>query len=121
MSIENKAIPAGDFETIAESALKRDGRYFLVKANLPDSMESWLSGNGEGMWVMIDADTKRKLDTNGAEGTFLAYLNEPCAYHPALNQEAFDFDKRTARPIEFEFRGPHRPVLVKAKLEQLLG
>jgi len=110
-----------EWEAIAAIAEKGEGPYFYTKANLPESIGQYESGNGEGVFISIDEETKAALDADQTEGTFFAYLHNDSVYHPELNGQAFDYERKTAKPIELEYRGKKRPVLVKSKLVELLG
>ena len=34
----------------------------LIKVNLPDNAEAYISGNGEGVWVLVDEHIKKLHD-----------------------------------------------------------
>ena len=37
-----------------------------IKVNLPLTEQDYLSGNGEGVWMLVDRETKMEADTWGS-------------------------------------------------------
>ena len=119
--MENRRYTAQEWETIVGHAIKDGLDYYLVKGNLPKNWDTYHSGNGEGIWFVVDQRDKRELDRNRAEGTFYALLTQVSVYHPDLNLDVFNPGNPTTRPLLLEFRGTFRPVLARSELEVLIG
>jgi hypothetical protein len=116
-----KTMPLNEYDKILELVNKKKGDYNLVKANISDSIEKYKSGNGEGMWVIVDKDIYDKVMVKARKrGTFYGYLANNCLYFPELMPEVFNKEKNIAKALKFEYRGEYRPVLTKAKVKQLL-
>ncbi len=119
--MDNRPYTKGEWEKIADEAINAPRDYFLTKGNLPPTWAKYRSGNGEGMFLMIDQSTNNDLQRERRDGTFYGLLNEPSVYHPVLNEIVFDFVTETCKPVLFEFRGANRPVLARSVLELLIG
>lgn len=86
----------------ATKLLKSDLCTEHIKVNLPDSKDSYTTGNGEGVWVLVDEQVKAAYDQD-AEGCFcFGILDNDSCYWPGLNHGA---------AIPFEMRGKNRPVV----------
>lgn len=72
-----------------------------IKVNLPPTEENYRAGNGEGVWVLVDPDTKRDYDLDVAGGKYIGKLDNDSIYYPGLN---------AGELVPFEMRGPSRPV-----------
>ena len=74
---------------------------YHIKVNLPSSKEKYESGNGEGVWVIIDETTKKDYDSDITGGI----------YHGILDNDSFDYPRlKCGSYIRFEMRGNNRPV-----------
>lgn len=85
----------------------------IIKVNLPDSEENFISGNGEGVWAFIrNEDDMEKYD-NG-EGSFeVILLNHSMYYYNILSW---------GNVILVDGRGASdRPVMNKEWIEQILS
>lgn len=83
-----------------------------IKVNLPASSEAYESGNGEGVWVLVDPRTKEAHDSDATGGVYFGILDNDSVYYPGLNH---------GEPIPFEMRGDKRPVTPIAWLEEWKG
>lgn len=72
-----------------------------IKVNFPDTAESFKSGNGEGMWVLVDAETKAAHDNDASGGVYVGILDNDSVYFP---------DLVCGSVVKFEMRGKYRPV-----------
>ena len=72
-----------------------------IKVNLPLTQQDYLSGNGEGVWVLVDPETKKAHDEDAAGGSYIGILDNDSCYYPGLN---------AGELIPFELRGVFRPV-----------
>jgi len=59
--MDNRPYTATEWERIANEAINAPGDYFLTKGNLPPTWPKYYSGNGEGMFLMIDRATNDDL------------------------------------------------------------
>jgi hypothetical protein len=114
-------VPFAQYEMMYDKSRNELGEWHMIKANIPRDWASYRSNNGEGIWLIIDDEDKRKYDADASEGTFYGILCVPCTYHPQLITRIVDQQKREITPLEFEWRGAKRPVLAKKELEQLIG
>jgi len=73
----------------------------LIKVNFPLMAEDYVSGNGEGMWVRVDAETKAAYDADASGGRYIGVLDNDSFYNPGLNHGVL---------VPFEMRGEYRPV-----------
>lgn len=74
-----------------------------IKANIPNTMDKFISGNGEGVWVLVDKETKRAYDEDASGGVYYGTLDNDCLYWNGLN---------AGEVIPFEMRGNFRPVVL---------
>lgn len=72
-----------------------------VKVNFPLTAENFAAGNGEGMWVLVDKETKAAYDADKTGGVYTGILDNDSIYFPGLNAGA---------EVRFEMRGESRPV-----------
>lgn len=73
-----------------------------IKVNLPDSKDSYTTGNGEGVWVLVSERVKEIYDRDAEGGFCFGILDNDSCYWPGLNHGA---------AIPFEMRGANRPVV----------
>ena len=78
-----------------------DGHYH-IKVNFPDSEESDRDGNGEGMWVIVDEQTRHDYETDVSGVTRFGILSNDSFYYKGLD---------AGTPVMFEMRGEYRPVV----------
>lgn len=82
-----------------------------IKVNFPLTAESFAAGNGEGMWVLVDRETKAAHDADETGGVYTGILDNDSIYYPSLNAGAV---------VWFEMRGENRPVAIfEGFLEEL--
>ncbi|HIS62159.1 MAG TPA: hypothetical protein IAC14_07925 [Candidatus Scybalomonas excrementigallinarum] len=74
---------------------------FQIKVNFPKNKENFKTGNGEGMWVSIDEETKRKYDADEKGTVCKGILDNYSIYYPELG---------VGDEVIFELRGNKRPV-----------
>lgn len=72
-----------------------------IKVNLPLTEHEYQNGNGEGVWVLVDKETKRALDEDATGKGYIGILDNDSFYYPGLN---------AGELFPFEMRGEHRPV-----------
>ena len=72
------------------------------KVNLPNSAEAYERGNGEGVFVLVDAETKRDYDANAEGGEYEGILDNDSWYWRGLDH---------GEVVPFEMRGEFRPVV----------
>ena len=78
------------------------GRYY-IKINVPETEEDYLRGNGEGMWALVDEETKKAHDDdNVTGGGYQAELDNDSFYWPGLEH---------GQIVPIEMRGDKRPVV----------
>lgn len=75
----------------------------LIKVNLPRDKESYSSGNGEGIWVVVEETVKQAYDENKSDILTCGVLANDSCYYPSL---------KCGKKIEFELRGENRPVAI---------
>lgn len=73
-----------------------------IKINLPGSEDSYKTGNGEGVWVLVSEQVKAIYDRDAEGGYYFGILDNDSCYWPGLNHGA---------AIPFEMRGKNRPVV----------
>lgn len=73
-----------------------------IKVNLPDNKDSYTTGNGEGVWVLVSERVKEIYDQDAEGGYYFGILDNDSCYWPGLNHGA---------AIPFEMRGKNRPVV----------
>ena len=74
-----------------------------IKVNFPLTAEDFAAGNGEGMWVLVDEETKAAHDADETGGVYTGILDNDSIYYPGLNAGAV---------VQFELRGENRPVAI---------
>lgn len=67
-----------------------------IKVNLPNSEEKYISGNGEGCFVIVDEETRRLYDEDDFGTICEGILDNDSLYYPDL--------KHGVR-VPFEMRG----------------
>ena len=72
-----------------------------IKINLPLTEEEYVAGNGEGVWVEVDRQTKSAFDRDAIGKGFYGILSNDSIYYPGLNRGVV---------LPFELRGENRPV-----------
>lgn len=72
-----------------------------IQVNFPLTAEGFAAGNGEGMWVLVNKETRAAYDADAAGGSYVGILDNDSIYYPGLNAGAV---------IRFEMRGKNRPV-----------
>lgn len=72
-----------------------------IKINLPETQEDFISGNGEGVWVLVDDETKAAYDKDVVGGCYFGILDNDSIYWPNLVH---------GTKVRFEMRGQYRPV-----------
>ncbi|MCI9505754.1 MAG: hypothetical protein HFF62_04070 [Oscillospiraceae bacterium] len=81
--------------------INRDAMTEYIKVNLPLTEQDYANGNGEGVWVLVDPETKKANDEDVAGGLYVGILSNDSCYYPGLN---------CGELLPFEMRGEHRPV-----------
>lgn len=80
-----------------------------IKVNFPRNEESFKSGNGEGMWVLVDDEISKAYSLDAAGEVCFGTLDNDSVYYPAL---------KAGERVVFELRGDNRPVaLIKGFFE----
>ena len=74
-----------------------------IKVNFPLTAEDFASGNGEGMFVLVDQKTKNAYDKDISGGRWVGILDNDSIYFPGLKAGAI---------VQFEMRGENRPVAI---------
>ncbi len=72
-----------------------------IKVNIPLTEKEYISGNGEGVWVLVDDKTKYAHDSDAVGPGYHGILANDSLYYPGLC---------VGDMIEFEMRGYNRPV-----------
>lgn len=80
-----------------------------IKVNFPDSPDLYRCGNGEGMFVLVDDETKAAHDSNATGGEYWGTLDNDSWYWKGLVHG----DK-----VPFTMRGEFRPVCPFSWLEE---
>jgi hypothetical protein len=125
--MDSSPVPYSLYERMYEKAVanedlnKAGGEFYMIQANLPDSWPKYRSGNGEGIWAIIDEPDLDKWHRNVSTGTFFAVPCVMSVYFPGWSMSLIDQQKSLITPVEFEFRGEKRPVLNRKTLETLIG
>lgn len=73
-----------------------------IKVNIPLTEEDYRSGNGEGVWVEVDAETRAAYDRDAIGLGYHGILANDSLYYPGL---------KCGDVIPFEMRGENRPVV----------
>lgn len=72
-----------------------------IKANFPATQADYASGNGEGMFVLVDDETKAAHDTDATGGGYSGILDNDSCYWRGLEH---------GERVPLEMRGDKRPV-----------
>lgn len=72
-----------------------------VKVNFPTSESEYLYGCGEGVWVLVDADTKAAYDKDEHDLSCVGLIENDSFYYPTLTH---------GRIVYFELRGDNAAV-----------
>lgn len=83
------------------TGLQREHCTEYIKVNLPGSKADESTGNGEGVWVLVNKPVKEDYDADARGGFYFGILDNDSCYWPGLNHGAV---------IPFEMRGDKRPV-----------
>lgn len=78
-----------------------------IQINLPLTAEDYAHGNGEGVWVEVDRDTRAAYDRDAVGPGYCGVLANDSLYYPGLC---------CGELICFEMRGQYRPVADIRKL-----
>lgn len=90
------------FYTIDDSPAEiRDGLEY-IKANLPANAAEYEAGNGEGVFVLVDAATKEAHDADATGAGYTGILDNDSFYYRGLDHGV---------QIPLEMRGVNRPVV----------
>lgn len=81
--------------------ISRDAMTEYIKVNLPLTKQDYAAGNGEGVWVLVDSETKKAHDEDATGGSYIGILSNDSCYYPGLN---------CGELLPFEMRGEYRPV-----------
>lgn len=79
-----------------------------IKVNIPLTEQEYRSGNGEGVWVEVDPDTRKAYDRDAIGSGYHGILSNDSLYYPGLS---------CGDMIEFEMRGANRPVVAWSFLQ----
>lgn len=82
------------------TGLQREHCTEHIKVNLPGSKADESTGNGEGVWVLVNKPVKEDYDADARGGFYFGILDNDSCYWPGLNHGAV---------IPFEMRGDKRP------------
>ena len=77
-------------------------KHIYIKVNLPNSPTACEHGTGEGVYVLVDAATKRDYDANAEGGEYEGILDNDSLYWLGLEH---------GEMVPFEMRGEYRPVV----------
>lgn len=83
------------------SAVNKEAMTEYIKVNFPLTEADYRNGNGEGMWVLVDQETKKAHDEDVSGGRYYGVLSNDSLYYPGLNHGTV---------FPFEMRGKSRPV-----------
>ena len=84
-----------------QASLDRKAMTEHIKVNLPLTEAAYRAGNGEGVWVLVDPETKDDYDRDAEGPGYVGILDNDSFYYPGLDH---------GTPIPFEMRGERRPV-----------
>lgn len=73
-----------------------------IKANLPPSEGDYITGNGEGVFILVDAATKEAHDADATGAGYTGILDNDSIYYKGL---------RHGEAVPLEMRGENRPVV----------
>ena len=79
----------------------RDGMEY-IKGNLPANAADYKTGNGEGVFILVDAATKEAHDADTTGGGYFGILDNDSIYYKDLDHGA---------RVPLEMRGVNRPVV----------
>ena len=77
------------------------GKHY-IQCNLPLTEEDYRSGNGEGVWVIVDSETKQAYDQDAEGSGYRGILDNDSYNYPGLCH---------GEEVEIEMRGENRPVI----------
>ncbi len=83
------------------SEIRRETMTEYIQVNLPLTAQDYVAGNGEGVWVLVDPETKRDYDIDATGTGYVGILDNDSLYYPGLN---------CGELLPFEMRGERRPV-----------
>lgn len=72
-----------------------------IKINLPESLEGFKKGLGEGIWIEIDMSFREIYNGSTIGGSYEGKLLNDSVYYPLLEWGS---------TVRFELRGSNRPV-----------
>jgi len=84
----------------------------MFKVNLPDSLNSYVNGNGEGVWACGDKDTLNACQNDEESGIYFVKILNDSTYYPPLNCYTL---------IPVEMRGEKRPTAIFRELQEKYG
>lgn len=90
---------------------KVDSSYYF-KVNLPNSQDSYESGNGEGVWAYTDAESYEKWKNDEQDAIIYVKILNDSVYYNGL--EYGDL-------VPVELRGEYRPVAIYEELISKYG
>ncbi len=99
--IENwavKRIPLNEWKELLMDIAQTD----YIKVNLPPDEKAYKNGNGEGVFVMVDVQTKNAHDNNESGTSYSGILDNDSIYYDGLVH---------GTTIPFEMRGKKRPIV----------
>ena len=73
-----------------------------IQVNIPLTEEDYRFGNGEGVWVEVDEETRLAYDRDAIGAGYNGILANDSIYYPGL---------MCGEVIPFEMRGTNRPVV----------
>jgi len=82
------------------------------KLNLPNDETSYISGNGEGVWAVVDDKELKEKISNDKVDVFEAYIANDSVYYPGLV---------CGSKVQAEVRKGRRPVAVFSDLQEELS
>lgn len=74
-----------------------------IKINIPRTEEDFISGNGEGVWVLVEDDVHEKYHNDYVGGIFYGILHNDSVYFKELKFET---------KVPFTMRGKNRGVVL---------
>ena len=74
----------------------------MIKVNVPDTHEHYISGNGEGCWAECDKAAQAAYDNDESGTVYNVFLANDSIYYPGLMCGAI---------VPIEMRGEYRPVV----------
>ena len=72
-----------------------------IKVNFPRTAEDFVTGNGEGCWVIVEEDLKALHDDGYDGGSFEGVLDNDSWYYSSL---------KSGHKVLFTMKGENRPV-----------